>query len=66
MPIYEYFCPKCNACFTVLRLTVTDNSVEKCPGCGSEDVKKLMSAFAVCSPGSGFSSAGQSSGFGGS
>ena len=65
MPIYEYLCAKCNTCFALLKMSANDDTGTKCPGCGSEEVKKLMSAFAVCAPGGGATSLGQGSGFGG-
>ncbi len=43
MPIYEYFCPACNARFS--RLTRTfDAPSPPCPGCGNTAPEKLVSA----------------------
>lgn len=58
MPIYEYVCATCGACFTVLRLTIRIDDETTCPGCGSGEVKKLISAFAVCAPGGEYSASG--------
>jgi len=52
MPIYEYFCKKCNKKFEAL---IMGDEKPECPECKSEDVEKLMSAC-------GFVSKGASSG----
>lgn len=43
MPIYEYACNKCGKNFDYLSFR-SDDPAPPCPGCGAEDVKKLMSA----------------------
>lgn len=63
MPIYEYICKKCEKNFSLLqRLGATEEDTI-CPACGSNDIKKKLSAFS-CSPGNGPLSS-HFSGFGG-
>ena len=45
MPIYEYKCSKCKRSFSVLQKTGTSEKDTVCPDCGSNTVKKLLSAF---------------------
>jgi putative FmdB family regulatory protein len=69
MPIYEYACTKCNEVFSVFQSVNASEKDTRCPKCGSNDVKKKISAFSCCSiggfGGSGSSSFGSSGGFGG-
>ena len=51
MPLYEYQCPKCGR-FELIR-KFSDESVTKCPTCGS-DVQKLLSAPAIQFKGTGW------------
>lgn len=45
MPIYEY---RCNACRRKVSVYLRDfSAVAKCPSCGSEDLVRLFSSFAV-------------------
>ncbi len=44
MPIYEFQCRQCDRQFETL---VRSSDVVTCPGCSSEDLKKLISAHAV-------------------
>lgn len=44
MPIFEYSCRNCGARFELL---VRSADVPACPACGSEDLHKELSAFAV-------------------
>lgn len=45
MPIYEY---RCNACQRKVAILLRDLSASpKCPHCGSEDLSRLFSTFAV-------------------
>ncbi len=65
MPIYEYKCKKCDACFEKLVFAGDKEPVE-CPGCGTRKVEKLMSATSFMDSGSGVGkacSSGASSGF---
>jgi len=45
MPIYEYYCQKCNKEFELRRAISMADSHALCPSCGSES-QKLVSAFA--------------------
>jgi len=42
MPIYEYYCPACDGCFSHLAQHY-DEPPPPCPGCGSRQVEKLVS-----------------------
>ena len=66
MPVYEYSCLKCSERFSVLQKTTCGKNETKCPKCGSDDVKKMMSSF-CCSSGTGrdFSPSVPSGGFSG-
>lgn len=44
MPLYEFECHGCHKRFEEL---VSSSSDVECPKCGSRDLEKLMSAFAV-------------------
>lgn len=44
MPIFEYRCEKCDHTFEKLVFS-GDTETVRCPECGSEQVKKLISAF---------------------
>ena len=58
MPIYEYKCSKCKRSFSVLQKTGTTEKDTVCPDCGSNAVKKLLSAFS-CSAAVGDTFPGQ-------
>lgn len=52
MPIYEYRCQECEEKFEEL-VRSTDSQLEiKCPKCGGQKVKKLLSAFGIQTSGS--------------
>jgi putative FmdB family regulatory protein len=55
MPIYEFKCNKCGRQFEQLCRLSWQGTVS-CPGCSSDDLSKVVSAFA--SPGSGSASGG--------
>lgn len=42
MPIYEYRCPDCGHEFEQLQ-SFKDPAITACPGCGENDVRKLIS-----------------------
>jgi putative FmdB family regulatory protein len=44
MPIYEYKCTVCEKPFEYWAETMTDQA-EACPDCGSDQIKKQLSAF---------------------
>lgn len=45
MPIYEYYCPKCDSRFDVL-VRRADAPPPVCPACGSKAVERIFSPFA--------------------
>ena len=51
MPIYEYNCEKCCQLFEEL-IFDEENAQIKCPQCGNENVKKLLSSSQFISSGS--------------
>ena len=62
MPIYEYYCEKCNCTFEHLKLSETEDN-PACPTCCDNKVRKLMSAGNIRSEGipagtGGFGSSG--------
>ena len=56
MPIYEYFCGKCEKSFEKLVFRGEEESV-RCPGCDGAEVKRQVSATSFIS-GAGLSSCG--------
>jgi putative FmdB family regulatory protein len=53
MPFYEYECSKCGYHDEVLQ-KISDKPLKKCPGCGKDGLKKLMSAPVFRLKGSGW------------
>ena len=47
MPIYEYRCNKCNKRVSVLTLRVSEKVDPECDRCGSKNLSRLMSRFAM-------------------
>src|SRR5436190_5348186 len=47
MPIYEYRCGACKRKVTVLTLRASETVDPVCDGCGSRDLTRLMSRFAM-------------------
>ncbi|NOQ45404.1 MAG: zinc ribbon domain-containing protein [Desulfobulbaceae bacterium] len=47
MPIYEFFCPDCNTIFNFLSSRINTEKQPDCPKCGRQELRKMMSAFAV-------------------
>lgn len=43
MPIYEFKCLKCNACFELLVMNRDQTVRTQCPECQSEDFERIMS-----------------------
>ena len=68
MPIYEYKCRECELVFEVLkRSRLSEDTPERCPGCGGEVTEKLFSSFSGMVPvaaGGGCPSAGGMGGCG--
>ena len=46
MPLYEFQCTECDRSFEELVRTSTASADVKCPGCGSEHVRRKVSLFA--------------------
>jgi putative FmdB family regulatory protein len=53
MPFYEYQCPHCGYDEEVLQ-AINDKPLKKCPSCGKNGLKKLMSAPVFRLKGSGW------------
>ena len=53
MPFYEYECPHCGYHDEVLQ-KITDTPLKKCPSCGKNGLRKLMSAPVFRLKGSGW------------
>lgn len=47
MPIYEYRCRRCGRRATILVRSFGEAATPSCPSCGSADLRKLVSRFAV-------------------
>jgi putative FmdB family regulatory protein len=47
MPIYEYECEKCHRRTSVLTLRVSEQVDAVCDKCGSRELRRLMSRFAM-------------------
>jgi putative FmdB family regulatory protein len=46
MPIYEFYCKKCNTIFNFFSRRINTSTIPVCPKCGRE-LKKLLSSFAT-------------------
>ena len=62
MPIYEYHCRECDHRFQRLQPVSAAATGLTCPQCGSEQVERLLSAFASTSSGGGTSAGSRSCG----
>jgi putative FmdB family regulatory protein len=62
MPIYEYYCEKCDATFEKFVRSMSAVVEVECPTCHSKECKKVISRFATTSSGgAAYSSASTSS-----
>ena len=52
MPIYEYECENCGHKFELLRRLSDQDGEIKCPKCGKQEAKRVLSSFATSSSGS--------------
>lgn len=50
MPLYEYVCEKCDKQFEKLVSISNAAKPQTCPNCGSDETKKMMSAFSMKNP----------------
>lgn len=46
MPIYEFYCERCNTIFNFFSKTVNTRKRPKCPSCKTKTLSRQMSAFA--------------------
>jgi putative FmdB family regulatory protein len=53
MPVYEFACNACNAPVSVFVRSISSPVSGKCERCGSTDLRRLVSRFAVVRSGSG-------------
>ena len=51
MPIYEYECTKCGERFELRRSIADSDSEIRCPNCGAEYPRRVLSVFAMSSSG---------------
>jgi len=49
MPIYEYECTKCDERFELRRSIADSDSEIRCPKCGAEKPRRVLSVFAMSS-----------------
>jgi putative FmdB family regulatory protein len=47
MPIYEYHCADCRRPVSLLVLRISDPTPPRCPRCGGDHLRRLMSRFAT-------------------
>ena len=47
MPIYEFFCPKCNTIFNFFSHSVNTNKRPNCPRCGKPKLERQVSLFSA-------------------
>ena len=49
MPIYEFYCKKCNTVYKFYSRTIDTTTVPKCPGCKRVRLERIFSSFATLS-----------------
>lgn len=47
MPIYEFFCKKCNTVFKFYSRTIDTTTIPKCPKCKRTKLERMFSSFAT-------------------
>lgn len=47
MPIYEFFCDKCNVIFNFFSRRIDTSTIPSCPRCGKEKLARQLSTFAT-------------------
>ena len=57
MPIYEFFCKKCNTIYKFYSRTVDTSTIPKCPNCKRVKLERIFSSFVTKSKKSGESGA---------
>jgi putative FmdB family regulatory protein len=53
MPVYEYYCSRCETKFELLRSMDRADAPAPCPSCQSAEVKRVISRFLSFSKGNG-------------
>jgi len=51
MPIYEFYCKRCNTIYNFFSRTVNTGKTPLCPGCGKVRLARQMSVFSTISSG---------------
>jgi len=49
MPIYEFYCARCNTIYSFFSRSVNTDKVPRCPRCSTEKLERRMSVFSVVS-----------------
>jgi len=49
MPIYEFYCKKCNTIYNFFSKSINTDRIPNCPRCGNIKLKKKVSIFAAIS-----------------
>lgn len=49
MPIYEFFCKKCNTIYKFFSRTIDTTTIPKCPKCKRRKLERVFSSFAALS-----------------
>ncbi|HSG30605.1 MAG TPA: zinc ribbon domain-containing protein [Thermodesulfobacteriota bacterium] len=49
MPIYEFYCKKCNTMYQFFSRTINTETIPKCPSCKKPKLERMMSGFATIS-----------------
>ncbi|MCK9273624.1 MAG: zinc ribbon domain-containing protein [Syntrophales bacterium] len=52
MPIYEFYCPRCNTIYNFFSKTINTEKIPFCPDCGDIPLERQMSVFATLTIGS--------------
>ncbi|MFO7946219.1 MAG: zinc ribbon domain-containing protein [Armatimonadota bacterium] len=61
MPLYEYSCEQCGHTFEkLMQMKSRDENDVACPECGSDEVRRLISTFAIGKSSSGGGTSGSS------
>lgn len=47
MPIYEFYCDRCNVIFNFFSRRINTTTVPSCPRCGKEELARQLSTFAT-------------------
>jgi len=47
MPIYEFYCKKCNTVYKFYSRTIDTSTIPKCPGCKRVKLERIFSSFAT-------------------